>query len=170
MKRRWRFCLFLAILFAGHVLAQETETAAGAATSVETVDEGTSKNDSSKPDTVVDSKAEQESGDDATVKSGNEKDAVIEGLKTAILKVTVMQTDGDNSPIKDARVIVTYDSAKEFEHKTDEAGVALLTGLPYGKVDVDVTASGRQSGGGTLVLDAPEKTLTFHLKPRAQTE
>ena len=80
--------------------------------------------------------------------------------------VTVIRSE-DGQPIKNARVIVTYSNFKEYERRTDGAGSARLTSLPYGKVDVVVTSSGRQSDGSTLVLDEPKEILTFHLKPRA---
>jgi len=105
--------------------------------------------------------------DEASGESQPKKDKTIQEIKTSVLQVKVYQLGGDNLPIKDARVIVTLDNAREIEYRTDDTGVALLTGLPYGKVDIDVTSSGRQSGGGTVTLDEPQQTLTFRLKPRS---
>jgi hypothetical protein len=157
-------------------LAQETSsddmnTPADAATSKkespkkETLEEDSTNQDnvSGDSDTVLDPSAK----DDANVAKQPKADEIIQKIKTSVLKVTVFQLGDDNLPIKDARVIVTLENAKELEYKTDDSGVALLTGLPYGKVDIDVTSSGRQSGGGTVTLDEPQETLTFHLKPRS---
>ena len=170
MNHKWHqslgYCLLCLTLMNGNsVDAQEVETTTIDTAPPKTMTEESSKNNETKADTV---------------KSDETKAVVIEEVvkdtkqeeekKTAILRVNVMQFGGDNLPIKDARVIVTYDNAKDFERKTDEAGVALLNDLPYGRVDVDVTSSGRRSGGGALVLEKPEETLTFHLEPRSMAE
>jgi len=137
-----------------------------------TIDEESSVSDSVSTDTIAEDATKQE--DEAASDSAKQSETIIdkqsdsdEEKKTAILYVEVMQNGQVDQPIKDARVIITYEDATEYEQKTDASGKALLSGLPYGKVDVDVTSSGRQSDGGTFVLDEPNETLTFHLKPRA---
>ncbi len=167
----WWIVVVVVILFAGSVIAQEADTTASGTSSVQPVAEDASKNEETTTGAKMDNKDKENTATTSSVIGETTKeDAVVEAMKTAVLRVTVTQIGGDNQPIKDARVIVTYDNAKEFEHKTDEQGVALLTGLPYGKVDVDVTSSGRQSDGGTVMLDGPEKTLTFQLKPRGMDD
>lgn len=169
MNHKWHqslgYCLLSLTLMNGNsVDAQEVETTTIDTVSPKTMIEESSKNNETKTDTVKSDETK------AVVIEEVVKDAEQEEKKTAILRVNVMQFGGDNLPIKDARVIVTYDNAKVFERKTDEAGVALLDDLPYGRVDVDVTSSGRRSGGGALVLEKPEETLTFHLEPRSLAE
>lgn len=158
----------------------QTSVSDSAATDTDTVEDDTSKK---KDETVmgVDKQSDTTAGTD--IKTDSETDTTIttttatgkptdinEKLKTAILQVQVVQKGEGDQPIKNARVIITYEDATEYERKTDASGKAMLTGLPYGKVDVDVTSSGRQSDGGTLVLDEPKETLTFHLKPRNHTD
>lgn len=167
----WNSCPWIIVvmiaLLVGAVMAQPAITATENTGSDPSVVEGSSQTEETKADATESSEVTETSVTETnTTGESTSEDAVVEEMKTAVLRVTVTQIGGNNQPIKDARVIVTYDNAKEFEHKTDEQGVALLTGLPYGKVDVDVTSSGRQSDGGTVVLDGPEKTLTFQLKPR----
>ena len=161
----------MAALPVGTVMAQPADTATNSTGSDSSVVEDSSQMKETKAATGASSEVTETSvPETSTTDKSTSEDAVVEEMKTAVLRVTVTQIGGDNQPIKDARVIVTYDNAKEFEHKTDEQGVALLTGLPYGKVDVDVTSSGRQSDGGTVVLDGPEKTLIFQLKPRGMDD
>ena len=165
MNQRWyqpmRHCLLCIILSTGSsVIAQEAETT-GDSVSTETMTEASLKNNETNPDTIKDGEMKTEVVEEAVMDTGSD-----EVQKTAVLRVIVVQKGENNQPIKDARVIVTYDNTKEFGRKTDSAGVALLTDLPYGKVDVDVTSSGRHSDGRALVLEKPDETLTFILKHR----
>lgn len=125
----------------------------------------TASGEDKQVDTQIDTDNKTDSTTDTATDTAKHTD-IDKKLKTAILHVKVTQQGEGGLPIKDARVIITYDDATEYERKTDASGKAMLTGLPYGKVDVDVTSSGRQSDGGSLVLDEPKETLTFHLKPR----
>lgn len=166
MKQSWykpmKHCLLFIILSTGSsVIAQEAETTTGDSASPETMTEASLKNNEINVDTIEDGETEAEVVEEVVMDARSE-----EVQKTAVLRVIVVQMGEDNQPIKDARVIVTYNNAKEFGRKTDSAGVALLTDLPYGKVDVDVTSSGRHSDGRALVLEKPEETLTFILKHR----
>ena len=166
----WTIVVMTALLV-GTVMAQPAVTATNNTGSDSSVVKDSSQTEETKADANASSEVTGTSATEtSTTSESTREDTVVEEMKTAALRVTVTQIGGDNQPIKDARVIVTYDNAKEFEHKTDEQGVALLTGLPYGKVDVDVTSSGRQSDGGTVMLDGPEKTLTFQLKPRGMDD
>ena len=167
----WLLVIMTIVLFGGPARAQATGAAVSDTPSEQSAHEGSLQS----MENILASKEDDEQSGSATTETKltgdvEEEDAAVNELKTTVLRVTVTQTGGDEQPIKDARVIVTYDNAREFELKTDEQGVALLTGLPYGKVDVDVTSSGWKSGGGKIVLDAPEKTLSFKLKPRAMDE
>jgi hypothetical protein len=167
----WWIIVVMTTMLVGIVMAQPADTAVDSTGSDSSVVKDSSQTEEAKADATASSEVTETSvTETGTSDESTSKDAVVEEMKTAVLRVTVTQIGGDNQPIKDARVIVTYDNAKEFELKTDEQGVALLTGLPYGKVDVDVTSSGRQSDGGTVVLDGPEKTLTFQLKPRGMDD
>ncbi|WP_455222722.1 hypothetical protein [Kaarinaea lacus] len=153
-------------------IAQQTESVTGNASAEVKEGEEPLKSGTAKPDDISTQAAKHDAGDDKVENKDSDKklveeDKTLQEIKTSVLQVKVFQLGGDNLPIKDARVIVTLDNAKELEYKTDDTGVALLTGLPYGKVDIDVTSSGRQSGGGTVTLDEPEETMTFHLKPRS---
>lgn len=166
MKQSWykpmKHCLLFIILSTGSsVIAQEAETTTGDSASPETMTEASLKKNEINVDTIEDGETEAEVVEEVVMDARSE-----EVQKTAVLRVIVVQMGEDNQPIKDARVIVTYNNAKEFGRKTDSAGVALLTDLPYGKVDVDVTSSGRHSDGRALVLEKPEETLTFILKHR----
>lgn len=134
--------LLLVSLFAGGVLAQPADGSAEA---------------SATSDEAAGSSAE--GGESGTSETGEE-------IKTAVLRVNVSQKGDDGLPIKNARVIVTYDEETEFERKTDDAGVAELPGLPYGQADVDVTSSGMQSAGSEITVDEPEESLDFSLEPR----
>lgn len=151
----------------------------GAATS-ESRSTDSDKDNKQRKDTEIsqesessDSGSKADSGTAKTQNSAEDSDKNLSTDKkknTTVLKVVVIQIGEGKVPIKDARVIITYGDATEFERKTDASGMAMLTGLPYGKVDVDVTSSGRQSDGGSLLLDAPSKTLTFYLKPRTAVD
>ncbi|WP_455208355.1 hypothetical protein [Kaarinaea lacus] len=165
------FCLLLVAASASSGLAQEAETTSSKEVSGGTVVEEAAKNTETKSSTIKEDAGNKGAATAVNIKDEDTKaGAALDEMRTAVLRVNVLQLGEDNQPIMDARVIVTYDNGKEYEYKTNEAGVALLSGLPYGKVDVDVTSSGRQSDGGTLVLDEPEEALIFHLKPRALVE
>jgi len=167
----WWIIVVMTTMLVGTVTAEPADTAVDSTGSDPSVVKDSAQTEETKADATESSEVTGTSvTETSTTGDSTSKDAVVEEMKTVVLRVTVTQIGGDNQPIKDARVIVTYDNAKEFEHKTDEQGVALLTGLPYGKVDVDVTSSGRHSDGGTVVLDGPEKTLTFQLKPRGMDD
>lgn len=84
----------------------------------------------------------------------------------AVLTVYVTHDAEQPTPIKQAKVIVTYANGKEFERRTNSEGIAVLSRLPYGKVDIDVIASGMKSDGETRNLNQPETTLKYTLKAR----
>ena len=94
----------------------------------------------------------------------------VKEIKTSVLLINVRQNGMNGLPIKNARVMVTHDGGKEYVNQTDDAGIVMLSDLPYGKIDVDVTSSGRKSDADSLVLDEPQETLTFQLKPRPPAE
>ena len=146
-------CLLPMYVFAEHNVSTETEALAS-----ETVDTDTS--------TSVDDNSGNKSAEEGVALEEDNKDDLDTEKHTATLMVNVTKEGEDDFPIVGATVIVTYEDATEFERKTNASGKAMLTGLPYGKVDVDVISSGLQSGGGPFTLDDPEETLTFQLKPR----
>ena len=175
--------LFSVLMIAGNVAAQGEEAASSGSTTTETTEENSSTNGETKSDekNKQATKDEVAKDDDATTKSDVKKDEMvkdnaiveIEGAnekKTSVLRITVKQNGMNGLPIKNARVMVTHDAGKEYVVQTDEAGIVMLSDLPYGKIDVDVTSSGRKSDADTLVLDEPQETLTFQLSPRAPAE
>ena len=187
MSHSWNhflaYCLLcLVLMAAGKVAAQGEEAASSNSTTTEKAVENSSQNGESKSD----EKNKQATKDDAAkgkeatksdvTKDETVKDKVIveiEGAKeklTSVLRITVKQNGMNGLPIKNARVMVTHDAGKEYVVQTDEAGIVMLSDLPYGKIDVDVTSSGRKSDADTLVLDEPQETLTFQLSPRAPAE
>lgn len=176
--------LFSVLMITGKVAAQGEEAASRVST---TTAETTVENSSTIGETKSDEKNKQATKDEvakdeeATTKSDVKKgetvkdNAIVEiedanEKKTSVLQIIVKQNGMNGLPIKNARVMVTHDTGKEYVAQTDEAGIAMLSDLPYGKIDVDVTSSGRKSDADTLLLDEPQETLTFQLSPRAPAE
>ena len=189
MSHSWNqfptYCLLCSVLMLGDIVAAQGEEAAasGSTTTAETTVENSSTNGETKSDekNKQATKDEVAKDDEATAKSDvtkgeTEKDNAIVEIentnekKTSVLRITVKQNGMNGLPIKNARVMVTHDTGKEYVVQTDEAGIAMLSDLPYGKIDVDVTSSGRKSDADTLLLDEPQETLTFQLIPRTPAE
>ena len=172
-----RYYLLCLLLLSGNGLAdQGSETLANDSQATNAVVGDTSKSDTD-PTKPVDDSTEKKEKTSAEVASEDvdddkrvETNSHVEMLKTSVLRISVMQSGEHAVPIKNARVIVTLGDATEYERKTDEEGIVSLSELPYGKVEVDVTSSGLQSDADTLILDEPEESLVFHLKPRFAAE
>ncbi len=161
LRNRLLFLLLSAFVLVGNIVVEDTE-------------DSTTSDAASSEKVIEDPSKKRESGSDVVSDVVNEDiDKALESVKekkTTALRINVMQNGGAELPLKDARVIVIHDDATEYERRTDQAGVALFPALPYGKVDVDVTSSGRESEGGNLVLDEPQEMLTFQLKIRSAAE
>jgi len=161
-------------VFAGEVVAKDKDAASSDSTTTNTAVESSSKKDETKSN-VIDA-TKDEVVEDKVVKDEAVKDNVkaeketVKEKKTSVLRISVKQNGMNGLPINNARVMVTHDGGKEYVFQTDETGVVMLSDLPYGKIDVDVTSSGRKSDADTLLLDEPQETLTFQLSPRAPAE
>jgi phosphatidate phosphatase APP1 len=182
-NRLLTYCLLFSVLMtAGAVVAQGEQATSSGSTTTKTAVENSSKNSESKSNAKNKQTTKDEvAKDEETTKSGVTKDETVKDKviveiedakekKTSVLRITVKQNGMNGLPIKNARVMVTHDAGKEYVVQTDEAGIVMLSDLPYGKIDVDVTSSGRKSDADTLVLDEPQETLTFQLSPRAPAE
>lgn len=187
MRHRWShfltYCLLISVLMtAGKVAAQGEKATSSGSTTTETLVENSSKSGETKSDEKNKQATKDEvAKDEEATKSDVTKDETImdkviveiedaKEKKTSVLRIAVKQNGMNGLPIKNARVMVTHDAGKEYVVQTDEAGIGMLSDLPYGKIDVDVTSSGRKSDSDTLVLDEPQETLTFQLSPRAAAE
>ncbi len=138
-------CLMLAVLLVPCSVIADTDTLPAAAT---------------EPDTL-----------ESTSASGNEDSGTNEKEDKlpvfAELRVIVTQKGKNSTPIKGAKVLITYDDGSEHKGKTDKSGLLVLSDLPYGKVDLDVTSAGMQSEATEILLDKPQvEPPPFKLKPR----
>src|SRR3974390_327914 len=87
----------------------------------------------------------------------------------------VVVKDGNDKPVKHASVVLHgVDSKGRQLHegiqlKTDGDGKALASGVPYGKVRVQVIATGMQTYGEDFDLNQPTREITVKLKqPQGQ--
>jgi hypothetical protein len=94
--------------------------------------------------------------------------------KTASLNVTVVK-DSNGKPVKNAEVVLHLldDHGKQrqegMELKTHDDGKAEATGIPYGKVRVQVIAPGFKTYGQDFSVDQPNLEITIKmLKPSEQ--
>ncbi|WP_455218907.1 carboxypeptidase-like regulatory domain-containing protein [Kaarinaea lacus] len=169
------YCLLCIVLVIGdEVVAQHEEATASESKTESTTESTTSK--TAKTNSSENGKDKSEAVKDSTVKEDTVKDENAEKTdplavtKTSVLQISVMQNGMNGAPIKNARVIVTHIGGKEYRDITDDSGVVMLSNLPYGKIDVDVSSAGRISGAHSLELDEPKETLTFQLKARTLPE
>ncbi|HYX68860.1 MAG TPA: hypothetical protein VE825_06985 [Terriglobales bacterium] len=88
----------------------------------------------------------------------------------AKLKVTVVKVE-NGKPVANAAVVLHPVDKKGrqqrggVELKTNEDGQCSYTGLPFGKLRVQVIAHGRQTYGEDFEIDQPEKEITIKLNP-----
>jgi hypothetical protein len=87
----------------------------------------------------------------------------------------VVLKENSGKPVKYASVILHGVDAKGhqlhegLQVKTDREGHAQASGIPYGKVRVQVIATGLQTYGEDFDLDEPAKEITIKLKqPQGQ--
>lgn len=94
--------------------------------------------------------------------------------KTASVNLTVVR-DANGKPVKNAEVVLHLVDNKGkqkqegLELKTHDDGKAEATGIPYGKVRIQVIAPGFKTYGEDVNVDQPNMELTIKLqKPSEQ--
>jgi carboxypeptidase family protein len=93
--------------------------------------------------------------------------------KTAAVNLTVVR-ETNGKPVKNAEVVVhLVENGKQkqegLELKTHDDGKAEATGLPYGKVRIQVIAPGFKTYGEDFNLNQPTTEITIKLqKPAGQ--
>ena len=94
--------------------------------------------------------------------------------KTASVNLTVVR-DANGKPVKNAEVVLhlvdNHGKQKQegLELKTHDDGKAEATGIPYGKVRIQVIARGFKTYGEDVNVDQPNLELTIKLqKPSEQ--
>jgi len=93
--------------------------------------------------------------------------------KTASVNVTVVR-DANGKPVKNAEVVLhlidNHGKQKQegMELKTHEDGKAEATGIPYGKVRVQVIAPGFKTYGQDFSIDQPNLEITIKMQKPAE--
>jgi hypothetical protein len=94
--------------------------------------------------------------------------------KTASVNLTVVR-DANGKPVKNAEVVLhlvdNHGKQKQegLELKTHDDGKAEATGIPYGKVRIQVIAPGFRTYGEDVNVDQPNLEITIKLqKPSEQ--
>jgi hypothetical protein len=109
-----------------------------------------------------------DSGQNSEAPPKQDKDKKKDEKETAVTTLQVEVTDVDTStPIVGASVYVRAEQEPrpfEREPKTDATGVVRITGVPRGKILVQVTADGWGNGGDNYTLNRSEETLKIKLK------
>ena len=92
---------------------------------------------------------------------------------TASVSLTVVR-DANGKPVKNAEVVLhlvdTHGKQKQegLELKTHDDGKAEATGIPYGKVRIQVIARGFKTYGEDVNVDQPNLELTIKLQKPAE--
>ncbi len=93
--------------------------------------------------------------------------------KTASVNLTVVK-DANGKPVKNAEVVLHFldDHGKQrqegMELKTHDDGKAEATGLPYGKVRIQVIAPGFRTYGQDYSIDQPNLEITIKMQKPAE--
>jgi len=93
--------------------------------------------------------------------------------KTASVNMTVIR-NSSGKPVKNAEVVIhlidTHGKPKQegLELKTHEDGKAEATGIPYGKVRIQVIAPGFRTYGEDFSIDQPTHEFTIKLQKPAE--
>lgn len=93
--------------------------------------------------------------------------------KTASVNMTVIR-NSSGKPVKNAEVVIhlidSHGKAKQegLELKTHEDGKAEATGIPYGKVRIQVIAPGFRTYGEDFSIDQPNLEFTIKLQKPAE--
>jgi hypothetical protein len=94
-------------------------------------------------------------------------------LKTASLNMIVIR-NSSGKPVKNAEVVIhlidNHGKAKQegLELKTHEDGKAEATGIPYGKVRIQVIAPGFRTYGEDFSINQPNHEFTIKLQKPAE--
>jgi|SRR5579864_657188 len=89
--------------------------------------------------------------------------------KTASINMTVIR-NSSGKPVKNAEVVIhlfdTHGKQKQegLELKTHEDGKAEATGIPYGKVRIQVIAPGFRTYGEDFSINQPNQEFTIKLQ------
>jgi hypothetical protein len=93
--------------------------------------------------------------------------------KTASVNMTVIR-NSSGKPVKNAEVVIhlidTHGKQKQegLELKTHDDGKAEATGIPYGKVRIQVIAPGFRTFGEDFSIDQPNHEFTIKLQKPAE--
>ena len=93
--------------------------------------------------------------------------------KTAFVGLTVVR-DSNGKPVKNAEVVLhlinTHGKQMQegLELKTHDDGKAEATGIPYGKVRIQVIAPGFKTYGEDVNIDQPNVALTIKMQKPAE--
>ncbi|MCU1256199.1 MAG: hypothetical protein JWM83_2498, partial [Candidatus Angelobacter sp.] len=93
--------------------------------------------------------------------------------KTASLNMTVIR-NASGKPVKNAEVVIhlidNHGKPKQegLELKTHDDGKAEATGIPYGKVRIQVIAPGFRTFGEDFSVDQPNLEFTIKLQKPAE--
>src|SRR6266853_4179027 len=93
--------------------------------------------------------------------------------KTASVNVTVVK-DANGKPVKNAEVVLhlidNHGKQKQegMELKTHDDGKAEATGIPYGKVRIQVIAPGFKTYGQDFSVDQPNLEITIKMQKPAE--
>ena len=132
------YYLFLLVAPTLVIADSSDETGSDISTDISTNSSTKNGSRSAESDTVTDSIPGDSNNDkpekvdnvatDKTDQSLTGSDSLLddEDKNTTVLKVVVIQIGEETLPIKDARVIITYGDATEFERKTDSSGSVSL--------------------------------------------
>ena len=94
-------------------------------------------------------------------------------LKTASINMTVLRSSS-GKPVKNAEVVIhlvdNHGKQKQegLELKTHDDGKAEATGIPYGKVRIQVIAPGFRTYGEDFSIDQPTHEITIKLQKPAE--
>ena len=94
-------------------------------------------------------------------------------LKTSSINMTVIR-NSSGKPVKNAEVVIhlidNHGKAKQegMEMKTHDDGKAEATGIPYGKVRIQVIAPGFRTYGEDFSIDQPNLEVTIKLQKPAE--
>src|SRR5579871_6715419 len=94
-------------------------------------------------------------------------------LKTASINMTVIR-NSSGKPVKNAEVVIhfvdNHGKAKQegLELKTHEDGKAEATGIPYGKVRIQVIAPGFRTYGEDFSINQPNHEFTIKMQKPAE--
>jgi hypothetical protein len=100
--------------------------------------------------------------------------ALAQHHKSATLDFVVVK-DSNGKPVRNAEIVlhpVDKDGHQQdngYELKTHEDGKASVSGIPYGKLRIQVIAQGLRTFGDDYIINSPNHVITIKLqKPQPQ--